>query len=202
LTLRENPTESHLSLDRGCRDAFTRMQFLLRACCLAAILAPALAACASAGPATTPRQTAAINAMCDKVMKLWPGAEFEACASSLSDTLASMEEADYTNVSRRACLQAGIAGGTPQFSRCILDRQSAEKSSGVLPTGIASKLDAAMIKPVDSDRDYYMDSSIPVRRRRERYACAELGLNTDTGAFEACTDELETQIYFVDHPNS
>ncbi|HXS07708.1 MAG TPA: hypothetical protein VN723_13035 [Rhizomicrobium sp.] len=157
--------------------------------------------CASAAPEPTTQQAAAIDAICDKVMKLWPGAQFQACQSSLADTVTAMVQADYTAAAYKACGQSGQELNRTELARCILDHRETAINIGSPPAGSVSKLSAATIEPVASDRDFYMDGSIPVRRRRERYACAELGLAPGVGLFGACTDELETQIYFVDHPN-
>ena len=170
---------------------------------IAVSLAPLLAACAT-GPSTaqnmTPGQTAAIEATCTKVMRLPPGAEFLACVSSLSDSVAGLESADYANRSYDACEQAGLKRGTPAFSRCVLDRENGKRDAASAPA-VASKLDAAPIAPADTNQDSYFASNFNVRHRREQYACAQLGLEPDTGGFTSCVNNLDMEIFVVDHPN-
>lgn len=167
------------------------------------VLAPALAACAifpSATQSVPPKQAAAIETTCDKIMRLPPGAEFSACVSSLSDSAAALASAEYANWAYDACEHAGLKRETPEFSRCVLDRENAQKDTGN-PSGAASKLDAAFIAPVDSNQDSYFASSPSVRHRREQYACAQLGLEPNTGAFTSCVGNLDMEIFVVEHPN-
>src|SRR5690242_17993627 len=102
---------------------------MLRKFLLTAALVPVLAACA-AFPSTarevTPQQAAAIDATCTKVMRLRPGQEFEACVSSLADSMASLIRADYANNAYRACAQVGLTRETPEFSGCVLDHEYAQ----------------------------------------------------------------------------
>lgn len=176
---------------------------MFRKLLFAAAFAPALAACAS-GPSAaqnaTLKQTAAIEATCTKVMRLPPGAEFGACVSSLSDSVAARIDADYANRAYDACGQTGLKRETPEFSRCVLDRENAQKGTGAPPASAAT-LDAALVTPVDSNQDSYFASSFNVRHRREQYACAQLGLEPDTGAFTSCVGNLDMEIFAVEHPN-
>jgi hypothetical protein len=177
---------------------------MLRKLLFSAAFAPALAACASfpsAAQEVTPQQTAAIEATCTKVMRLRPGSEFEACVSSLSDSVASLVRADYANNAYHACAQTGLKRETPEFSRCVLDRENTQKDAGGLPPGAAAKLNAAYITPADSNPQDYFESSFNMRHRREQYACAQLGLEPDTGAFVSCVGNLDMEIFVVDHPN-
>lgn len=167
------------------------------------VFAPALAACAifpSAAQNVSPRQTAAIEATCDKVMRLPPGAEFGACVSSLSDSAVALVNAETANRAYDACEQAGLRRETPEFSRCVLDRENTQNGLGS-SQGAVSRLDAAFITPVDANQDSYFASSPSVRHRREQYACAQLGLEPNTGAFTSCVGNLDMEIFVVEHPN-
>ena len=138
---------------------------MLRKLLFSAALGPVLAACAtflSAAHEVTPQQTAAIRATCTRVVRLRPGAEFEACVSSLS---------------------------------------VASQDAATLPAGAAAKLNANNITPADSNPDDYFESSFKMRLRREQYACGELGLEPGTAAFASCADNLDREIFTVDHPN-
>jgi hypothetical protein len=177
---------------------------MLRKLLLTAGLIPVLAACASfpsAAQEVGPQQTAAIEATCTKVMRLRPGSEFEACVSSLSDSVAALVSADYANNAYHACAQTGLKRETPEFSRCVLDHENNEKDAGALPQGAAAKLNAAYITPADSNPDDYFESSFKMRHRREQYACGQLGFEPDSSAFVSCVSKLDMEIFVVDHPN-
>src|ERR1700748_258623 len=174
------------------------MQHMLRKLLFSVALVPVLAACASlpsAAQEVTLQHTPAIQATCTKVMRLRPGSEFEACVSSLSDSVTSLVRADYANNAYHACAQAGLKRETPEFSRCVLDHENSQKDAGGLPAGAAAKLNAAYIAPADSNPDDYFESSFDMRHRREQYACAQLGLEPDTSAFVSCVGNLDMEIF-------
>ncbi|HEY4276059.1 MAG TPA: hypothetical protein VGM68_11275 [Rhizomicrobium sp.] len=169
------------------------------------VFAPLLAACAafpSAAQEVTPQQNAAIEATCTKVMRLHKGqSEFEACVSSLSDSVASLVSADYAFNAYQACGAQGLKRETSEFSRCVLNQEDKQKDAGRLPAGSAAKLNAAYIVPADSDPDDYFETSNKMRHRREQYACGGLGLEPDTSAFVACVNNLDMNIFTTEHPN-
>jgi len=135
-------------------------------------------------------------------MRLEKGrAEFEACVSSLSDSLAYQVSADYANNAYRDCAEAGLKRQSAAFSRCVLDRENAQKDRGALPAGAAARLDAAFVTAADASPDDYFQSSFKMRNRREEYACAQLGLEPQSGAFLSCVSKLDMDIFTVDHPN-
>ncbi|HXS07709.1 MAG TPA: hypothetical protein VN723_13040 [Rhizomicrobium sp.] len=174
---------------------------MLQKALLAAAFTPLLAACAMAEPTVTPQQTAAIEATCTKVVRLRPGQEFDACVSSLTDSVADLISADYANNAYRACANAGLNRETVEFSRCVLDHENTRRDAGELPAGAAAKLNTAFITPADSNPQDYFESSFPMRLRREQYACGTLGFEPDTGAFVSCVNKLDAEIFVVDHPN-
>jgi hypothetical protein len=166
---------------------------------------PILASCAafqSDAKEVVPQQTAAIEATCTKVMRLhkWQ-AQFEACVSSLSGATASVVKSDCVNNAYRSCAQTGLKRETPEFSRCVLDSENIQRDAGSLPTGAAAELNAAYITSADSNPEDYLESTFKMRHRREQYACAQLGLEPDTGAFVSCVNNLDMEIFLVDHPN-
>jgi hypothetical protein len=115
--------------------------------------------------------------------------------------VASLISADYANNAYHACAQVGLTRETPEFSRCVLDRENAQRNQGGLPPGAAANLNAAYITPADSRPEDYFQSSFKMRFRREQYACGQLGLEPGTGAFTSCAKNLDSEIFVVDHPN-
>ena|SRR5665213_1147526 len=166
---------------------------------------PLLAACAAfqaSAEEVTPQQTAAIQATCTKVMRLHKGqSEFEACVSSLSDSVAYQVRADVATVAYRECAQAGLKRDTTEFSRCVLDHENAQRDAGPPPQGAATKLNAAYVTPADTDPRDYFGTSNALRHRREQYSCAQLGLEPDTSAFQSCVANVDMEIFATEHPN-
>jgi hypothetical protein len=166
---------------------------------------PVLAACAAfqaSAEEVTPQQTAAIEATCTKVMRLHKGqSEFEACVSSLSDSVSDQIRADVATVGYRECAQAGLKRDTTEFSRCVLDRENAQRDAGQPLQGAAAKLNATYVTPSDSDPRDYFETNNAFRHRREQYSCAQLGLEPDTGAFQSCVANLDLNIFTTEHPN-
>src|SRR5579863_7660726 len=166
---------------------------------------PLLAACAAfqaSAEEVTPQQTAAMEATCTKVMRLHKGqSEFEACVSSLSDSVVYQVRADVATVAYRECAQAGLKRDTTEFSRCVLDRENAQRDAGQPQQGAASRLNAAYVTAADSDPRDYFETNNAFRHRREQYSCAQLGLEPDTGAFQSCVAKLDMDIFTTEHPN-
>src|ERR1700761_8687297 len=103
---------------------------MVRKLLFTAAIIPALSACAmfpASARQVTPQQTAAIEATCTKVMRLHKGqSEFEACVSSLSDSVSDQVRADVATAAYRECAQAGLKRDTTEFSRCVLDRENVQ----------------------------------------------------------------------------
>ena len=101
---------------------------MVRKLLFTAAIIPALSACAmfpASAHQVTPQQTAAIEATCTKVMRLHQGqSEFQACVSSLSDSVTYQVSADYAANAYRDCAQTGLKRETPEFSRIPLQKQS------------------------------------------------------------------------------
>jgi hypothetical protein len=189
-----------LLLHHANKDAVIMVRKLL----FAAAIIPALSACAMfpASAHVSPQQTAAIEATCTKVMRLHQGqSEFQACVSSLSDSVTYQVSADYAANAYRDCAQTGLKRETPEFSRCVLDNENSQRDAQQLPNGAAGRLNASYIKAADNDPDDYFGTSNTMRHRREQYSCAQLGLEPDTGAFQSCVANLDLEIFTTEHPN-
>lgn len=177
---------------------------MIRKLLVAAAVIPLLAACAefeASAHEVTPQQTAAIEATCTKVMRLHKGqSEFEACVSSLSGSVAYHASADLAANAYRDCAQTGLKRETPDFSRCVLDHENIQRDSGQASFGAAARLNAAYVQPADNDPSDYFGTSRSTRRRREQYSCAELGLEPSTGPFISCVNNLDMDIFNIEHP--
>lgn len=162
-----------------------------------------LAACAEgqADQSVTPQQTAAIRATCSRVMRLRQGeAEFDGCVSDLSDTVAWEVRRARTTLAYGYCAASGLTRESPQFARCVLDREGAQKAAGMPAAGKAVPLNVADVKPADTDPDSYYSANFDIRHRREQYACAQMGLEPDSGPFVSCVNNIETDLFNIAHP--
>ena len=170
-----------------------------------AALVPLLAACAAIQASAqerqiTPQQTAAVQATCAKIMRLREGQpEFIACESSLSNSLAYQMVADYAVDAYGDCAKAGLRRETPDFSRCVLDRENAARDAGRVPS-VTARLDAAYVTPSDNSPDDYFRTTNAMRHRREQYACAQLGLEASSEPMASCVKNLDTQIFESEFP--
>jgi len=160
---------------------------------LAAAVLPLLAACATAAEITPP-QNAALEAVCTKVMGLTHSpAESVGCVESLSDALSRESAYSQTASAYRDCVQQGVARGTPDFGRCVLDDR--DHAAPVTAT-----IDAASITTPDGLSGGYFSSSFPMRYRRAEYACAAIGLQPGSGLFESCATDLDGNMWLIEHP--
>jgi hypothetical protein len=166
-------------------------------------LAP-LCACApiqNSAELLTAQQSGAVKATCTKVMRLEEGeAHWEGCVSSLSNSLAEKIQGTHGAVAYSDCGQAGLKRDTADFSRCVLDREKAQMASYVSQTGAPFPLDAAFVKAADDNPKGYFLASFDLRRSRELYSCAELGLTPNSGSFAQCVADLDSNLFEIDHP--
>lgn len=179
---------------------------MIRRMFFSAIALPFLSACAAyqGSPSEfAPQQPAALEATCTKVMGLTKGeAEFSGCVSSLSATIAGQLQAKATNNAYRDCVKMGLKSETPEFSRCVLDRENSQSGLNNLQTSPASGIDVSYYQPNDGEIRSYFRMTAGERRRQEQYSCADLGINPGSGGFVSCVDNLDMTLFGIDHPNS
>lgn len=171
-----------------------------------ALALPLLTACAASQESRseiTPQQTAALEATCSNVMGLTKGeAEFSGCVSSLSATIAGQLQASATNGAYRDCEEMGLKSETPDFSRCVLDRENSQLASNNLQTNPASGIDVGYSQPKNGKIESYFHTTFDERHRREQYSCASLGINPGSSGFVSCVNDLDMTLFGIDHPNS
>jgi hypothetical protein len=165
---------------------------------------PLLGACATlqaSATEVTPQQTAMLQATCSKVMRLkdWMS-EYEGCVSSLSDSLAYQVHQERIGTAYAGCAQSGLKRDTVEFSRCVLDRENAGMATGGSPGGSAATHDAAYVTQADTNPEDYFEASFDTRHRREQYACAQIGLQPESGAFVSCVNKLDSDLFNIEHP--
>lgn len=176
---------------------------MLRSVYLLAVVPLLLSACTGipASEIISPAQTAALRATCTKVMRLQEGqAQFDGCVSELSDTAADLIENARATYAYRACEAKSLKPNTSDFARCVLDQENIERVASIPAAEDVLKLSTADIKPADNIHDSYYTASFDVRRRREQFACAVLGLEPDTDPFITCVNNLDMELFAIGHP--
>jgi hypothetical protein len=134
-------------------------------------------------------------------MRLQEGeAQFDGCVSELSDTAAELIEFARALQARRTCEATPLKPKTPEFARCVLDREDSERAAHIPAAEDVLRLNAVDIKPADDIRDSYYTASFDVRRRREQLSCAVLGLEPDTESFITCVNNLDMELFAIGHP--
>jgi hypothetical protein len=165
----------------------------------AAALVPLLLACvplgASAVPlspeqrALGPDQRALVAESCDRVMGLSGGGIYrQACMDSLARSVTRKTEAAQMAGSYVACRGQGLHDGTAAFSTCMLDSQARGAAMAAEPVKIAYDANT----PENSMSYFNVNNS--AHWRREKYACAQIGLTPGTNAFAECTAGLEAAL--------
>jgi hypothetical protein len=142
-----------------------------------------------------PPQLAAVGRICQNVMRLQPGEEhFVGCVESLSSAVQGQNQRRQWARARDACLTQGLKDNTPGFAACVL--QSGRSAN------LADDTSAIRISGADtpvSGKSYYAASPQDMRLREET-ACAELGIDPGTTAFDACIGNLGGALFAADHP--
>lgn len=172
--------------------------------CSAAAIAFLLGACAqgSASETITPQQTAAIQATCTRIMRLRQGeAEFDGCVSDLSNTVAWEISNARAAHAYGDCAALGLKRKSLEFSRCVLDRENAPPAAEPPASQAAAPLNVADVKPADADPDGYFRAGFALRRRREQFACAQMGLEPGSTPFVDCVDGLEIDLFNIANPH-
>jgi hypothetical protein len=153
----------------------------------ASLALPAAAAEAAAPPSP-------IDTVCRAVMGLEPGeARFVGCVDSLGGSLHAAKRDQALARSREACRDRGLEAGSPALAVCAVEGRGA-----VAATPIAA-VDADAAPRAAKSWSYAPNGE---RRRRERLACASLGLDPTGQAFDGCAAGLAAALFAADNPQN
>jgi hypothetical protein len=143
-----------------------------------------LVSCASVAAERAPPTR--IEQACAQIMGLRKGeAQFGDCVDSLSDTLGRKSRVEATDAIAQACDET--MRGTASFSFCVLGREKAL----TLPSAIEA--DNAPLA-FDGPRKSFFNLLPAETEEREKYACAALGVDADTGLFSICVNDLDARL--------
>jgi len=137
---------------------------------------------------------------------VWTGASrldywtshYRGCVLALSDAVINSTRAGAADEAHRSCEAKGLKVGTPDYGSCMLSamRQGSPNASAKVDANLAAPASAEVSHPSTS----YFGSSPHATAGREELACASVGVDPATPAFEACVKELSSTLYAIDHP--
>jgi len=195
---------------------------------VSAAVAGALAVCASVGASSADEpynpdgldkvQLTRVLDVCEHVLGLhasepltggvWAGtgssrldywtSHYRACVLALSDAVINSTRAGAADEAHRSCEAKGLKVGTPDYGSCMLSamRQGSPNASAKVDANLAAPASGEISQPSTS----YFSLSPHATASREELACASVGVDPATPAFEACVKELSAALYAIDHP--
>jgi hypothetical protein len=124
-------------------------------------------------------QSVQLAQICQTIVRVRRGeAHYDACVSSLSDSLQSVSHDRTVREARDGCLGKGLQPGSAGLAECVL--QSSDE------------------KPTPSGSYFY--ASPHEVFRRVQLSCARLGFDPANGAFTNCVANLATALNAIDAP--
>ena len=137
-------------------------------------------------------QVANINRICGSVMGLEHGEEhYQNCVESLMASARGLDRGLQLSNARAACRRSEPGASPVALSECELQRADSQPIAA--PTDGSEALDSPPAKS-------YAYASNGEVRRRERIACARLGLDPLAADFGACVAGLQASMFAADNP--
>lgn len=176
-----------------------RSRVLIASLVISSVVAAGSCAAQNGGRVLAPDQMNLVRMTCESVMRIRNGVDMEACMRSLADTMAARSEGEIVWRADADCARQGLPRGTAAFSMCVLDRQRAYSAN---PQRVASATPPRLVyDPQRDGAEGYYNASFDTKRRREQYACAQLGITPASSAFGQCVADLDASLFNADHPN-
>lgn len=122
---------------------------------------------------------------------------YQGCVSSLSDTLRQAATSLQALSAEQNCSASGLQPGSPELALCVLKTVNGE-SDRTTPQLVVSAKPVSAELPATSASFYGASPHETVRR--ERLACAALGLIPGTVAFDGCVKQLDGTFFAIDNP--
>lgn len=146
----------------------------------------------------SPEQASLARETCAGVMRISQGTvQFDACIESLSRTLSDGNQIQLLTKSYDDCMATDHKDGTPEFATCVLDHKNALPQPG----GAVIGSNSAPPSKNEAVQRTYSNSNAEERRRKEEYACAQLGLPPGRASFGQCVTQLDIALWSVNNPN-
>jgi hypothetical protein len=132
-----------------------------------------------------------LGGICSSILRLEPGeAHYVGCVDSLAQAVRHMDQGRAVEEGREACLAHGAKLGSADLAVCTL--QAANPDIG------PARSTAVSIPGGSKSYSYASNSD---RFSREQLACAEIGLQPTSAAFDTCVVRLRATLFAVDNPS-
>ena len=173
-------------------------------CCVGCAV---LSGCASGAPYNpdhlSAAQDAKVGEVCRRVLGLqpsapefqnqWPGDpdreldtnSYRGCVTTLSDSLRQAAAIRLSTQAEQKCRSKGLKAGSSELSLCVLDSLPAEATAH---TAEANAVDTSALQ---QGAETNSGSSSATSARKERLACAEIGLDPTRSPFANCVSGLQ-----------
>jgi len=145
-----------------------------------------------------------IERTCAEIMVVRRGTvQSIACLESLARILGTRSGGDSLQSAIADCQKRNLREGTGEFSTCVLDGRNASEDSRVSAGEVESVVvtEFKIAQPSRLNRTSYVESTPKERRRKQEYACAQLGLTPGFFAFSNCVADLAITLEAAERPN-
>lgn len=144
---------------------------------------------------------ALIESICTDIMLVQRGTvQFIACSESLMRSHGIQSRGSSIQSAIAECKKGSLREGTGEFATCVLDQRNHIEDTQ-LPSGEIESVVVSAVKlrfPAALSRTSFVSSTPKERRRKQEYACAQLGLLPGFGAFSQCVADLAVSLYSAD----
>ena len=123
---------------------------------------------------------------------------YRACIISLSDSLQDAIDEQITQRADAECRAKGFESGSSDLSLCVIRSVNSHPDPPPARAPTAAGPHASQDLPPASGS--FASASPQERTRRERLACAALGLEPSRSAFKSCVKDLSYAFYAIDRP--
>ena len=168
-----------------------------RARALAALLVTVVVAglTAPAGASSKTGGDERARQICQTVIRVQPGdSHFGECVSVLSDSLENIRRSRAVAQERDACFaRDDLKAGSPEQNLCLLRAADAKPDAAFVDLPGSASLATALPDDPQSAKSY-LAASFDTVLRRERQACALVGLDPAFGAFANCVANLQSTL--------
>ena len=140
-----------------------------------------------------------VGQVCQSVIRVQPGtAQYDGCVESLSGSAASIGQGRAMMQAHDACLDRGLQPGTPALAECTLSQAGARPAAAAIK---ASDSVAPQMQTPGGSKSWFSISRDD-QFRRQQLACARIGLDPTSAAFDGCVAGLGSTLFELDNPSN
>jgi hypothetical protein len=173
----------------------------------------------AADAANNPAATGRVAGICQNVLGLspterltggnWMGndkldywtSHYRGCLVSLSDSQQDARDSAVVQQAEDRCRDKGLQPGSPDLALCVLQsaNEHPEPAASQATANVPATAQATSGDIMAPRGSFYFASTTEIARR-ERVACAALGLSPAQAEFKGCVQQLRATFYAIDHP--